>query len=245
MFRQQPGRHPALHGDTAMMRQRGITIVEFLIALALASMITAGLGMFFSTFAKANAGTNDLTAFEQTIQGAIDLINRDMRRAGYWALARNDIGAQQSANPFAIIANPSPNCILYSYDFNRDGALQPGENHGFLLAKGTLYYLDSLTIVTSDHKKMCDAALEKGWAPVTDATKVSIDSAVFSLTEERVAAPPPDLESLNLAGGQPPAIITRSVNYVIHGNMTSDPSIAGTYVGVVHIFNNVLAKDLP
>jgi type II secretory pathway component PulJ len=228
-----------------MIRQRGLTIVEFMIALALSSMITAGLGMFFSTYAKANASTNNLTAFEQTIQGAIDLINRDMRRAGYWASARNDIGAMQPANPFAVIDNPSPNCILYSYDFNRDGALQPGENHGFLLAQGTLSYLDSLTLSTSDSKKICNATLEKGWAPITDATKVFIDSAVFSLKEERVAAPSPDMESLNLPGFKPPAIITRSVDYVIHGNMTADPSIAGTYVGVAHIFNNVLAKDLP
>jgi type II secretory pathway component PulJ len=228
-----------------MKRQRGLTIVEFMIALALSSMITAGLGMFFSTYAKANAGTNNLTAFEQTIQGAIDLINRDMRRAGYWALARNDIGAQQPTNPFAVIANPSPNCILYSYDLNQDGALQPGENHGFLLAKGALYYLDSLTTATSDYKKICDVDLERGWAPITDSTKLFIDSVVFSLTEERVAAPPLDMESLNLAGLKAPVIIMRSVNYVIHGNMISDPSIAGTYVGVVHMFNNVLAKDLP
>ena len=228
-----------------MIRQHGLTIVEFMIALVLSSMITAGLAMFFSTYAKANAGTNNLTAFEQTIQGAIDLVNRDMRRAGYWALAGNDIGAKQPTNPFAIIANPSPNCILYSYDFNRDGVLQPGENHGFLLSKGTLYYLDSLTKPTAEPEKTCDIVLEKGWTPITDSTKVFIDSTVFSLTEERVVTPTLDLESLNLAGVKPPAVITRSINYVIHGNMIGDTSIAGAYVGVVHVFNNVLAQDLP
>ena len=118
-------------------RERGLSIVELLVGVAVGLFLVAGAVTLFV----GNLGNSRQLLLEarinQDMRATADLITRDLRRAGYWGgnspLAATVASAASSPNPYSTITAGSG---IVEYAFSRDGAtdnnvLDANENFGF------------------------------------------------------------------------------------------------------------------
>ena len=120
---------------------RGFTLVELMVALVAGLIVSgAALAFFFSSM-RSNGEYVQSTRLTQELRNSMDLITRDLRRAGYDDNVL-DLLATSTASPFAKlclttggsatclkIANSVGDCIIYAYD-------RPGGTAGSLGAAG-------------------------------------------------------------------------------------------------------------
>lgn len=66
---------------------RGFSLVEMLVSIAVGLFLLAGVVMLFSATLSSQSNTLKTTRLNQELRNVIDLISRDVRRAGYWQLA--------------------------------------------------------------------------------------------------------------------------------------------------------------
>ena len=109
-------------------QQKGFTLVELVIGVGLGSLLITGM---LSSFVSSNrAALNQIAAatLDHEMRTAIYLIKTDIRRAGFWNDAINDLGSNANNNPFMqsgtdITIDSPNNCILFTYDTDADGNL--------------------------------------------------------------------------------------------------------------------------
>lgn len=139
--------------------QRGFSVVETMIAVAIGLFIVLGILTFFSVHAHKERQVVSISTYRHDIKDLMDLMGRELRRAGYWGGA---VAALQSGepvdNPFQDIT-VDEGCILYAYDKNGDGILQTSDQAGFYLNKkdARVYYGSQVT-------GKCG---EGSWRPIT------------------------------------------------------------------------------
>lgn len=98
-----------------MRSQKGFTLVELLVAMAIAGIVmAAGYSMYISQ-QKAYQTTEDVTALQQNLRSALYFIEHDMRMAGY--------NPTRSTQAFSF-TDIAPNSCTFLTDTNEDGALQ-------------------------------------------------------------------------------------------------------------------------
>ena len=64
--------------------QRGLTLIEIMIALVISSVLIAGAGKIFISSKRNVAAQLNLQQIQENARYALDLISRDLRRAGYF-----------------------------------------------------------------------------------------------------------------------------------------------------------------
>ena len=99
-------------------RQRGLSLVELMIGVALGLFITAGAATLFISNLMNSRRMLVEARMEQDLRAAADLIARDLRRAGYWSGATQSTFATASGttieNPYRAITFGS-DWIDYAY----------------------------------------------------------------------------------------------------------------------------------
>src|SRR5437868_15071438 len=109
------------------IKQKGLTLVEMLIALTVNVIILLGLISVFSSNVSHFTQTTNIDLLSQQLETAMQLMVNDIRRAGYWGNAISDVGTGVNNNPFMAagtdIAVTGGNCILFSYDYDNNGSL--------------------------------------------------------------------------------------------------------------------------
>ena len=144
---------------TRRQAQQGLSLVELMVGLAIGLIVTAGM---VKAFAAQVTHTQRLlleARVEQDLRSALDLIVRDLRRAGYWGHAALPPGAAAS-NPYQAIDVPSTSEIRYAYSQDdREDEVASSENHGFVLR-------DDHTLRAGDG--------HGGWQPLTDPSVVRV-----------------------------------------------------------------------
>jgi len=121
--------------------QRGLTLVELLISLVLGLAVGgAVLYVYVGTISTQN-DTNTATQLEEELSAVLNLMVRDVRRAGYdasgvaYAVKPKTSGTATFSSPFGVDATHSTSsCLLYSYDENGNGVLDtssPDEQFGW------------------------------------------------------------------------------------------------------------------
>lgn len=68
-------------------RACGFSLVEMLVSMAVGLFLLAGVVVLFSATLSSQSNTLKTTRLNQELRNVIDLISRDVRRAGYWQLA--------------------------------------------------------------------------------------------------------------------------------------------------------------
>lgn len=107
---------------------RGFTLVELMVALVAGLIVSAAVLSFFLSSMKSNGEYVQSTRLTQELRNTLDLMTRDLRRAGY-----DDDGVKFAGNtnsskfaPICLTASGAPttclsagssgDCILYAYD---------------------------------------------------------------------------------------------------------------------------------
>ena len=104
-------------------RQRGISLVEILVALIAGLLVVGSVLAFTVSSVKSNAENIRATRLAQELRTAITLVTREVRRAGYNLNAAETVATEEFANEFAEM-DVEADCIAFSYD---DEAVDDGD----------------------------------------------------------------------------------------------------------------------
>lgn len=126
-------------------RQRGVTLIELMIASAIGLITIAAVITVYAATARHSTEQLQAAHLHQQLFGLLHLIGTDIRRAGYW---RFDTSTQSASdNPFMtgenrLRAQAYPDerdnsCILFAYDLDKDGRVGIGRCNSGSCSDGT------------------------------------------------------------------------------------------------------------
>lgn len=164
--------------------QGGHTLLELLIALAISFILLVWMADMMTRILADHATTLKRNLLNQEMQSALAMLDRELRRAGFWWAATAGAKSGQ-VNPFTVspyrintgnkTGESGSSCITYSYDLNSNGTLEqsvPDERFGFRLNQGVL------EMRTGGSGSLdCNAGT---WTGLTSAALV-MDSLAFTL----------------------------------------------------------------
>jgi len=206
--------------------EKGFSLIELMMALAIGMVITASIGSLFGRLVKHNADVLKMTRLNQDLRASMLLMSNDIRRAGYWGFAHLGIGGA-AVNPFTQGLNELTvaehtgetvnSCVTYAYDRNDDGIVDDNELLGFRLNSGVLEMAMQLS--------SCTATTD--WEQFSDPNTVNITSVEFVTNHKTIDI---DGDSVN-------DIILKEVEVTLSGELLADPSVSRTIVETIRIRN--------
>ncbi len=218
--------------------QRGLSLVEMMVGLALGLFITALAGTLVVSHVRENRSLLLEARLMQDLRGAADMITRDLRRAGYWADATAGVWSADAAatrpNPYAAFAPGTAASDAVSFRYSRDntenGTVDTNEEFGFRLHNGTIEMLLG----------------SSGWQALTDAGTLRVTTFIVTPQVERI-----DLQatcSKPCAAGSttcPPHQEVRSLALLIAGHSATDALVTRSVRSQVRIRNDSFTGTCP
>jgi len=107
-------------------QQKGLTLIEMLIAMVLGLFVTAVIISVFSTTVRTNVENMKMIRLNQELRGVMTFMVDELKRTGYSADPGN-------VTFMASFDRETASCILYSYDNNGNGNRDSNEHFGFRL----------------------------------------------------------------------------------------------------------------
>lgn len=183
--------------------QRGVTLVELLIGMAVGIIVVGGaVGIYVSTV-QGSSITLKSSKLNQETSALLHVMVNDIRRAGFWG---NVDPSSLNANPFNVqgatalvvrddmandavqAATGQGSCITYAYDAtylpgNVAGTLESTDLFGFRL-NGTVVQMRSLGVVDGADcvGGTCTSCTNGTWENVTDPNLIEITTLNFDLS---------------------------------------------------------------
>jgi type IV pilus assembly protein PilW len=214
-----------------MSAQRGVSLVELMIGLALGLFIVAATSMAVVTQLDDQRRLLMATQVEQDLRGAADLIARDLRRSGYWHDAARQLSANGGTpNAYTTLgagdaAHPSTS-VGYAYSQDAPGAdndaADPNDQTGAKLDGGVIKLLSG-----------------GSWQPLTDPDTITVTT--FQVAQSSQSIPLGAYCTQPCAPGTPncpPVQLLRSVTIAIDAHATHDSSIARSLRTTVRLRND-------
>lgn len=109
------------------VKQTGLSLVELLVGITVGLFIVAAAAMLMATQLGENRKLLLETQLQQDLRATVDIITREVRRAGYWKDAENGVwspSANPTANTFSEVKISGGTRVEYGYT-KPDGAPVP------------------------------------------------------------------------------------------------------------------------
>jgi prepilin peptidase dependent protein B len=228
----------------AASRQRGLSIVEFMVGAAIGLFIVGGAIKVFVDLFNNNRRQLVELRVTQDMRAAADIVARDLRRSGYWENALLGVAPAASAasNPFAnsAVTTVGGSQVTYAYDRDRDGAAVAAEGFGFRLTGNVI-----------------EMRAGGAWQQLTDPNAIQItafnianaasSTQAFSSAEycPCVSANPPCDPATVAAGANAPQVVKRWLNIEITGQAPNDPATSRRIVEAVRLRNDEVRGVCP
>lgn len=219
----------------AQRRQRGLTLVELMVGIAVGLFVVAAASMLVSTQLNDNRHLLLETQLQQDLRAAADIITRELRRAGHWQ------AAQQALATAAAPAVANPHTALMR---SVDQAVVDGEPTGEVR-----YQLNSSTGVTGPFGFKHEGHALKtllagaGWQELTDPNTLRVTA--FSVTPRfgpAMRLPCPHLCADGTADCWPTTTV-RELVVDIEGQSAVDPAVQRSLRTVVRLRNDWVRFD--
>lgn len=226
-----------------LQKQVGLSIVELLVGAAVALIVVIGSFAFYMSTMRSGLASQRQLRLTQETRAVMDIIVRDVRRAGYWANAANG-----GNNPFTVRTTGAGtdlfiqnNCLLYAYDATflagTSGSVDTRDYFGFRLNGTTMQMLP-------DNPGYSDTSLAScanlGWQNLTDGTDISITAMTSAVNYKCLHQTTPPTATDN--GITPCAtsgdIETRTVSISMTATSINDPAITTSVADSVLLPNN-------
>ena len=201
---------------------RGFSLVELLVALIAGLIIVAAAGTLYVSILRANAASVQLSALNLGMQSLMDIMERDIRRAGYFASAAQNLARTSAGTPvlapsdrtamFSLnvsagsttlqdmqriaAAAPLYDCILLRYDTNDDGLIAGADEimgYRFVSTEKGLEFKQWETVPTQLNE-LCDG--DTGWGNISQDGQLQLTSLTFAITPETGFASPSGQRSI-------------------------------------------------
>jgi prepilin peptidase dependent protein B len=208
----------------AMRHQRGLSLIELMIAIAVGLFVMAGVFAMFQVNIRTYSNSMDYIRLNQELRAIMHLITRDLRRAGYSANATSQVGVGGAAyaNPFATVNTATPGCVLFSYDFNKNGTADTDEQFGYLF--------DAAAVKMQSGHTANSCAASADWEALNDVDITEITNLTFA----------PAIQSIDLDGPGPrtSSIQVRTVTVNLTGRLKRDPAVTASISESIRIRND-------
>jgi prepilin peptidase dependent protein B len=219
--------------SSAKKDQRGLTLIELMVAIAIGLIVIAAALNFFSRHLRESRAVQVELRLMQDLRSAADLIARDLRRAGHWGNAAAGVWQRDAeavtANPYAFVTIASNDV---AFNFSRDAvdnnSIDTNEQFGFRLRSGVVEFL-----------------LGNGnWQALSDANTVTITSFTVTPSVQHVS-----LEGMcatacsaadSAAATCPPQQHIRSLNIALVGQAVSDAKVKRSVQNQVRLRNDAI-----
>ena len=213
--------------------QRGVSLVELLVGMAVGLLIAAGGVMLLTGNLRDNRSLILEARLMQDLRTASDMVSRNLRRAGAWGGSSAGVWTRGATtlidNPYTALSPSAAASDAVSFQFSRDAAenhsVDSNEQFGFRLRSGVL------------EMRLGGA----GWQAMTDAnvvaiTRFSVTPSVQPISLEGSCANPCPAGG---AGPCPPQQWVRSFALQISGRSVADAAV------VRHIASSVRLRNDP
>lgn len=218
--------------------QRGLTLVELLVGLALGLLVLAAGGLLLTQHLREHRALLLEARLMQDLRTAADLVARDLRRAGHWGDAAAGVWSPtetQRANPYAALAPAAAASDAASFAYSRDATV---ENH--VLDSNEQFGLRL-------RNKAIELQLGRAnWQALTDATLLEVTSFAIEPTVEEI-----DLGALCHkpcpigSATCPPRQQVRSLAVQIGGRSLADPSVTRSVQAQVRVRYDAVVGACP
>lgn len=217
---------------------RGLSLVELMIGVVVGLFVVAGaLAMSAGNLERSRRLMTDVR-FNQDLRTAVDLITRDLRRAGFWGAAitgTQAIGATSATaqNPYAGATGSSETGLTYQFsrDAVENGTLDGAEQFGFRVSEGAL-------------QMRGDA---DGWRDVTDTAVMTVADDGLTITPQETVIALGHTCPKACTAGTPncPTITVRSYTVTVAATPVAEPGTVRTLRSTVRLRNDQLAGRCP
>ena len=214
--------------------QRGLSLIELLVGIAIALLIAAAGASMLIGQLRENRQLLLEARLMQDLRTAADLVTRDLRRAGYWGAALDGVWAAGAngvaTNPYIAVAPAAAASdavgFRYSRDATENNSVDSNEQFGFRLHNGAI-----------------EIQLGAGnWQALTDTGTLKVTG--FSVT--------PTVQDLNLdafcarpcppaSSACPPHQQVRSFELVISGRLAGDAGVTRSVRSAVRLRNDAVS----
>lgn len=218
----------------ARAAQRGIGLVELMVGITVGLIVTAGAALVATRQINEHRRLMLEVQIQQDLRVAADLIQQDLRRAGFRGLAANGVWEPEhtttvavpaktaTVNPYADLSvSNAGDAIYYRYakvtntgQPNSTDVVASNEQFGVRLLNKTLYLQQGLT------------RGQPNWQPITDPDAVEITAFTPSMTTQQISLG--DLCPCPAGGCVMPTTSLRLVKISITGVAKSDPNVRRT-----------------
>lgn len=187
---------------TGSNMQRGVTLVELLVGLAVGLIVIGGAIAMYVSSVRSSNDTLKSSKLNQQVGALLHVIVNDVRRAGYWGALDMD---ELDENPFnqpaatALVvrddmvnnalqpATGQGSCVVYAYDAtfvpgNVAGVIDPTDLFGFRL-NGSVVQMRRTGVVDGADciGGTCNSCTNGTWEDVTDPDLIQITQLTFDL----------------------------------------------------------------
>lgn len=218
-------------------RQRGLSLVELMVGLAIGLFIVAMATTLLLHRIREHRALLVESRLTQDLRTAADLVARDLRRAGYWGESTAGLprsGAAPAANPYTALAPTAAASDAVGFRFSRDASenhtVDGNEQFGFRLRRGTIEML----LGSGNWQALTDS----GTMTVTAfSVTPQVDEIALHALCEKACAPG--------AADCPPKQQLRSFAVEITGRSSADAGVVRGVRSQVRLRNDVIVGACP
>jgi len=215
-------------------QQRGLSLVELMVGLAIGLLVVAGASMVSSTQVIESRRLLVETQLQQDLRAAADIITRELRRAGslgFQNLAVDTAWSSPTSSPLVnpytditITTAPGGDTVTYKY-YRASGAVGP---FGFKADGGTI-------------KSNIDAS--GTWQDLTDRRVMEVTTFRVTRTDGPAASLPCPKECAGGGTACFPTWTVREITVDITGRSVADTSVQRSIRAVARLRNDLLTPS--
>ena len=231
--------YPASLMSLGAERQRGMTLMELIISLALSVVVTSAMVMLMANSLGATSRIVLMTELTDQLRNAMRMMTRDVRRANYtvnsaFCYGNSDCGEDGSADQYSDIDVTDGSCFMFGLDRNFDGDATDDDAGAFRHRQTS--GVGRIEMWVGDNDPDCSAANDADWVPVTDPDFVDITA--FNVNDAESFS-----ESATDSSGVTITQRARQIQVQIEGRLIRDNRITRRMEDVIKVRNDFVSQS--
>ena len=226
----------------ALRPEKGLSIVELMIGIAIGLFILAGASLVMTTQLNDNRRMLLETQMQQDLRASAALISRDIRRAAYWGKSYTLVGVKAAAsaaeNPYQTMSprnTDASSTLTYDRSLDDDDGVVGRDNNVVSGSERVQFSLNDTT-----HAIMMRLGNADPQA-LTDANVLKVTNLSFSVSSTQMPVPCGAVCPKG-SGGNDLVYCMRTVSYVIEAEAKHDASVKRSIRDAIRLRNDILRE---